>query len=389
LPLRILEALGRPGLLFLALISFFPPVPAWGAYGAVEVRRVGVSKVEENTLLTVVLSRAAEPQVTPRMAMGKTQLVVEFPQAQGARLPSHVEGDDFLVQQVVTEVSPAGVRLILDLYPDVPYTFWRQRRPGVGGGTLFILGLKPDPTARRPESSRPQVLPEPPERVPGPAAELPSPPLDDYGYQERRATFAPGSFSELKHLIPKAGPLFTSLEGEGWVVSESHDYDRPGQRLSRDFVLTNRQYPELVVKIANLPANVPNVPNINMISLSTENLEGETVSKYQGMRQWNFAKIKEHYEDIGDFFDDALKPLRVNLREETKALALKDAQVFQNFLKGACPRHPQVVEQVMNHVREKVNQRFEGVQYTISEDPLVILNLVDFLYVRVYFLETG
>ena len=43
----------------------------------------------------------------------------------------------------------------------------------------------------------------------------------------------------------------------------------------------------------------------------------------------------------------------------------------------------------MDHVREKVNPRFEGVQYTVSENPLVILNLVDFLYVKVYFLETS
>jgi hypothetical protein len=144
-----------------------------------------------------------------------------------------------------------------------------------------------------------------------------------------------------------------------------------------------------VVKIANIPATAANVPHINLVTLSTENVGGEMASKYRALRQWNFAKIREHYEDIGDFFEDALKPLRVNLREETKALALRDAQVFQNFLKRACPRSPQVVEQVMNQVGEKVNQRFEGVQYTISEDPLVLLNLVDFLYVRVYFLETG
>ena len=35
-----------------------------------------------------------------------------------------------------------------------------------------------------------------------------------------------------------------------------------------------------------------------------------------------------------------------------------------------------------------MNPRFEGVQFTVSENPLVILNLVDFLYVKVYFLET-
>ena len=41
----------------------------------------------------------------------------------------------------------------------------------------------------------------------------------------------------------------------------------------------------------------------------------------------------------------------------------------------------------MNHVREKVSPRFEGVQYTVSENPLIILNQVDFLYVKVYYLD--
>ena len=130
---------------------------------------------------------------------------------------------------------------------------------------------------------------------------------------------APGSFAELRRLMPKAARLLQGLEAEGWVVSESNRYDRPGRRFSRDFILTNRKYPELVVKIAYLPANIPNTPNIDIIMLSTENLTGETATEYRGLRQWSFAKIKQKYEDIGDFFDDALKPLRVKLREETKS----------------------------------------------------------------------
>ena len=59
-----------------------------------------------------------------------------------------------------------------------------------------------------------------------------------------------------------------------------------------------------------------------------------------------FRKIKQDYEDIGDFFDDALKPLRVKLREETKALVLSHAAVFQNFLKRACPQNPQVADRL-------------------------------------------
>ena len=51
-----------------------------------------------------------------------------------------------------------------------------------------------------------------------------------------------------------------SLEREGWTVGESHTYDRPGQRYSRDFVLANRKYPELSVKIVYLPASGPGTP---------------------------------------------------------------------------------------------------------------------------------
>jgi len=123
--------------------------------------------------------------------------------------------------------------------------------------------------------------------------------------------------------------------------------------------------------------------------LTNDSLRGETAEKYRNMRQWSFAKIKQSFEDIGDFFDDALKPLRVKLRQETKDLALRDAKVFQTFLQRACPQKPQLSQKFMQHVNEKVNQRFEGVQYTLSENPLVILNMVDFLYLKVFFLEAG
>jgi hypothetical protein len=325
--------------------------------------------------------------------------VVEFPGARAGRLPNHIEGDELLVQQVLTETAApgGGVRIILDLFPEKPFTYWKMNRPGAGGQTLFILGLKSDPKAR-PVQAR--VVPSP-EPEPVPAAPLggdirepetmpdPSPPGEEGGgYQEPRGSAAPGSFAELRRLMPKAAPLLQGLETEGWVVSESNRYDRPGKRFSRDFILNNSKYPELVVKIASLPANVPNTPNISIIMLSTEKVTGETATKYQGLRRWSFAKIKEKYEDIGDFFDDALKPLRVKLREQTKSVALKDAAVFQNFLKLASPGNPQVADQVMKHVQAKVNPRFEGVQLTVSENPLIILNLVDFLYVKVYYLDS-
>jgi hypothetical protein len=390
----------KPGrsLAWLLLLLFCLSQPAWGA-GAVEVRRLGLSKVAEDTLLTVILDRPATARVSSRVVSGKPQLVVDFPGARAGHLPRHLEGDEVLVQQVVTETAApgGGVRVILDLFPEKPFTYWKMNQPGTGGQTLFILGMQADPKAR-PVQARVVPAPEP-EPVPAtpPPGEFqerealpdPSPPGEDEGgYQEPKGNVAPGSFAELRRLMPKAAKLLQGLETEGWVVSESNRYDRPGKRFSRDFILNNRKYPELVVKIAYLPANVPNTPNIDIIMLSTENVTGETATQYQSLRQWSFAKIKQKYEDIGDFFDDALKPLRVKLRQQTQSVALRDAAVFQNFLKLACPNNPQVADQVMKHVQAKVSPRFEGVQFTVSEDPLVILNLVDFLYVKVYYLET-
>lgn len=372
---------------------------AWGAGGAVEVRRLGLSKVGENTLLTVVLDRAAIPLVSCREVSGQPQLVVTFPQGRAGRLPGRLEGDESLVRQVVTEAAPpgGGVRIVLDLFPGKPYAYWKQSRPGQGGQTFFILGLKPDLKAP-PVQSRLAPPPEPPP-APEPATggqvqeretipEPPEPGENEGGYREPQASVAPGSFAELRSLMPRAANLLQDLERSGWTVAESHRYDRPGRRFSRDFILTNTRYPELSVKIAYLPANAPNTPNISIVMLSTDRLTSQAATEYLGLRQWSFAQIKKKYEDIGDFFDDALKPLRVKLREETKAVALKDAAVLQNFLKLACPNKPQIADQVMQHIREKVNPRFEGVQYTVSENPLVILNLVDFLYVKVYYVDT-
>ena len=368
-----------------------------------EVRRLGLSRVGENTLLTLVLDRKAEPKISSRTVLGKPQLVVDFPQARAGRLPARLEGDGFLVEQAVIETAPTGgVRIILDLFPDQPYAYWRQSRPGTGGQTIFMVGLKADPTAgpklaqmRPPEPSEPdwkrQLGPEPEvlkerELEPASPGALPEPGSEDLREQEPKISTAPGSFAELRRLLPKAETLLQGLERDGWIVSESRNYDRPGQRFSRDFLLNNRKYPELVVKIAYLPANTPNTPNIGVLSLSIENISSEAATKYRGLRQWNFAQIKKHYEDIGDFFDDAMKPLRVKLREETQAIALRDAPVFENFVKGAC-RDPKVVQVVMEHVREKVNKRFEGVQYTVCENPLVLLNMVDFLYLKVYYVD--
>jgi hypothetical protein len=375
------------GILCLCLGLLGAAGAAWGRSAAVEVRRVGLSRVGENTMLTVVLSRAAEPRVSSRSEGGKPQLVVEFPQARAGRLPTIMAGDDLLVEQVATQSSPAGVKIVLELYPEQPYKFWRQNRGGASGQALFILGLTPDPTATQARQMPSPAPRETPETLSTREPEPPPPAPEDYGFKGERGAVAAGSFAELRRLIPKAGPLLQGLEKDGWVVSNSHTYDRPGQRFSRDYVLTNRQYPELAVKIVNLPANTPMMPSINILTLTTDDLGGETATQYRSLRHWSFSQIRKKYEDIGDFFDDALKPLRVKLRQETKNVALRDVKVFQTFLQRACPQNPQLFQKFLENVNKKVSPRFEGVQYTLSENPLVILNLVDFLYLKVFFLE--
>ncbi len=394
------------GLAVLAVSLVFAPAaaaaPASGRE-AVEVRRVGLSRVGDQTLLTVVLSRPAAARVVPGNVGGKPQLLVEFPQAAGGRLPAVVAGDDQLVSRARTEVGPGntGVKITLDLFPHRPYTWWRQSRSMSGNQTLFVVGLKGSGPAAAaapkvpppPTPSRAQLVPEP--SAPGeleegfPAEPSPREPAPPPAYRETPRLAATGTFSELRQLIPQAGPVLQFLEGSGWTISSAKDYDRPGVRFSRAFTLTHRTYPEVEVNIVHLPANTVGTPNINIVDLSFNNLKSASAEKYRQMRTWSFAKIKQNFEDIGDFFDDAMKPLRVELRKESQNLALRYATLIQTFVQRVAPNQPQAPEQVMNHIRAKVSPRFEGVQYTISENPLLILNLVDFLYLRTYFLGSS
>ncbi|MCX5892631.1 MAG: hypothetical protein NTW80_06610, partial [Deltaproteobacteria bacterium] len=203
-----------------------------------EVRRLGLSRVGENTLLTIVLDRAAEPRITAAKTSGKPQLVVEFPQARAGHLPTRLEGDDILVEQVETQAAARGVGITLDLFPDQPYSYWRQSRPGSGGQTLFILGLKPDTSGRSQAQMRSPASPEPPPAAPeSPSPPMrqpeyeatpppPAPPMEDYKQAAPAGNVVPGSFGDLRQLLPKAGTLLQSLESSGWTISESHNYDR-------------------------------------------------------------------------------------------------------------------------------------------------------------------
>ena len=128
-------------------------------------------------------------------------------------------------------------------------------------------------------------------------------------------------------------------------------------------------------------------PQYHLIGVAGGLFAGLCLIPVYFLYKWGFSKIKTKYEDIGDFFDEALKPLRVDIRQQCQRLALSRADFITKFLQQAVPQNPKVAEEAMTHIRQKVNPRFEGVQYTLSENPLVILNLVDFLYVRIYYIS--
>jgi len=371
--------------LCLSLAFLACPQAGWTLSSNLKVTSLGLSRVGDTTYLTVMASRLVDAKVTPQESAGKNQLVVEFPTASSGRLPAHLAGDDILVKEVRTETTaPQGVRIILEILPERSYSFWRKGKILPNGNYAFVVGLKPELTTRRQEptsiprtASAPTFRPNTSPEGHSPASLTPPAPV----------VTASGPLGELKGLIPKAAPLLQFLETDGWTLDTQEDYDRPGKRFSRGFFLSNPKHPEMIIKIAYLPANTPGAPNISMITLSMEKLPGQAAADYQQLRHWSFAQIKSKYEDIGDFFDDALKPLRVQLRQQCQEVARREEVFLRRFASQAFPDNPQAAERLLRHIQEKINPRFEGVQYTISEDPLGILNLVDFLFVRAYYLD--
>ena len=188
---------------------------------------------------------------------------------------------------------------------------------------------------------------------------------------------------EIARLMPAAGPALGYLEQQGWRVQK----DSTGRGgLGQKFLLASSRYPNLSVKIEHIPTKAAGSPGINVIALSTDNLQDSDADKYRQMIRWDMAKIKSHYEDIGDYYDDGLKPYRLRLRERSKAVVLRDYEFYQKFLEAAVPQKPELSEKIKKHVQEKANKRLEGSQYTESENPLVIMDMVDFYTLRVYYI---
>ena len=105
------------------------PSPTMAAPPSAEVRNLGISRVGERTMVTVILNQAANPRVTPYTGANRSQVVIEFPQAQAAKLPETQAGDESLVKSVKTEVSATGVKIIVEMFPDRPYRMSREILP--------------------------------------------------------------------------------------------------------------------------------------------------------------------------------------------------------------------------------------------------------------------
>jgi hypothetical protein len=138
------------------------PSPTMAAPPSVEVRNLGISRVGERTMVTVILNQAANPRVTPYTGANRSHVVIEFPQAQAAKLPETQAGDDSLVKSVKTEVSATGVKIIVEMFPDRPYLMSREILPLSKGLAMFRLGLRFDPNAIQAKEAPPAGYPPPP-----------------------------------------------------------------------------------------------------------------------------------------------------------------------------------------------------------------------------------
>jgi len=295
----------------------------------------------------------------------------------------------------------------MDLMPGRPYTFWRSSRSGPKGGYQYLVGIKPEAkgsaepspgltvdrraasvtqeTAEAPTPSRTYT----PERESTPTASGERASSSDSsrnaGASAEHQRPTSGPMSEIYQLMPAAGSALAFLEQKGWSVQKDSQ-GRGGNPGAQQFLLASSQYPNLSIKIDHMPTRAAGSPGINVISLSTDKLADSDADKYRQMIRWDMPTIKKHYEDIGDYYDDGLKPLRIRLRERSKAIVLRDYEFIQQFLAAAVPQKPELPDKIKKHVQEKANKRLEGAQYTESENPLVMFDMVDFYTLRVYFI---
>jgi lipoprotein-anchoring transpeptidase ErfK/SrfK len=140
---------------------FGAPSPTIAAPSSVEVRNLGISRVGERTMVTVILNQAAKPRVTPYTGANRSQVLIEFPQAKAAKLPEIQAGDESLVKSLKTEVSATGVKVIVEIFPGRPYLMSREILPLSKGLAMFRLGLRFDPNAVPAKEALPAYYPPP------------------------------------------------------------------------------------------------------------------------------------------------------------------------------------------------------------------------------------
>ncbi len=339
--LRLRELL----LLFGVLVGFvWQPQLGFGQSNGVIISRVGLSQAHGTTFLTMILSRADQPKIHPVTDRQSPQLLIDFPKAKVFDVPANQPGDQQLVKQVRTVALPGGdgVRIILDLFPGRPYTYWRSSKAGTSGGNQYMIGIKPDPQGG--EGSSPGLVADKRSSAPAQESAPASPPTRNYPSEREPATPpaasedrasaessrtstdtsdyrrpTSGPMSEIAQLMPAAGPALGFLEQKGWSV-QKNTTGRAGSPGTKKFLLSNSQYPNLSINIEHIPTHAAGSPGINLIALSTDKIADSDADKYRHMVHWDMAAIKKHYEDIGDYYDDGLKPLRLRLREQSKAI---------------------------------------------------------------------
>lgn len=380
------------------IILIWQTQASYGQSNSLIISQVGLSQAQGTTYLTMILNQADQPKITPVADSQAPQLLIDFPKARSSSVPVTQAGDQQLVKKVRTTALPGGngVRIILDLVPGRPYSYWRTSRAGAKGGYQYMVGIKPDSPVSETYASRstaPTTTQETSE-APTPARTYTSERESTSPTEEGRSSYGDSSSSEYRsptsgelgeiaRLMPAAGPALGYMEQEGWRV-QKNSTGRGG--LGQKFILASSRYPNLTAKIEHFPTKATGSPGINMIALSTDNLQDSDADKYREMLRWDMAKIKSRYEDIGDYYDDGLKPYRVRLRERSKAVVLRDYEFYQKFLEVAVPQKPELSEKIKKHVLERANKRLEGAQYTESENPLVIMDMVDFYTLRVYYI---
>ncbi len=407
----IVKLCQRDFLLLIGILAgwiFWPPQFSYSQSNDLIISRVGLSQAQGTTFLTMILSRAEQPKIQPVADRQAPQLLIDFPKARVFNVPVAQAGDQQLVKQVRTVALPGGdgVRIILDLIPGRPYTFWRSSRDGSKGGYQYMVGIRPDSqggegyspglVVDRRASTVTQETAEtspPPRTYPSERESTPPTSEERASYGESRSSAASsdyqrpssGELGEIARLMPAAGPALGFLEQKGWSVQKD-SAGRSGSPGSQKFLLASTRYPNLSITVEHIPTRAAGSPSINVIALSTDKLADSDADKYRQMVRWDMAAIKKHYEDIGDYYDDGLKPLRIRLRERSKAIVLRDYEFFKQFLEAAVPQKPELPEKIQKHVQDKVNKRLEGAQYTESENPLVMMDMVDFYTLKVYFI---